>query len=78
MSAGPVRVVVRYGHQAVGDVPDYHEWIYVAPIACDKRGRPNPRIAYPDWQFWRCNNPDCHAEAVVSDDAVRTLIEEAS
>lgn len=78
MTASVPQVVITHEHQAVGDAPDYHEWVYMNPIKCDRRGRPNPRMYSADWQFWRCNNVDCPAEAVVSNDAIRSLIEAAS
>lgn len=76
MTSGPVRIVVRHGHEAVGDTPNYHEWVYVRPIACDKRGHPNPRMYSTDWQLWCCNNVDCPGVAIVSNDAIRELIME--
>lgn len=78
MSTEDVRVRVITPHQHMGDIPDYHEWIYDRPIKCDRNGRPTPRIWSANWQEWICNNTDCPAFALVSNDVVRELIEAAS
>lgn len=76
MSA-PRQVVVRAGHQPWGDIPEYHQDVFVRYVRADKRGHPNPRMVEARWQFWRCNNADCPAEFFVHDDAIKALIAEA-
>jgi hypothetical protein len=67
--------VIRHGHEEIGDYPQYHEWIYVRDVRVDRRGHPNPRMASADWQFWRCNNTDCPAEAFVNNQTIRRMLD---
>lgn len=76
MSNEKIRVVTP--HQAVGDIPDYHEWVYERPARCDKRGRSDPQMAQANWQFWRCDNWDCPAQAFVPNSLIVGLIEAVS
>lgn len=70
-----VRVVVAHEDHGEGD---YHEWVCLDDrVKADKRGRLNPRMMFATWTRWICNSPDCSAWALVSDNAIIGLIEEA-
>jgi hypothetical protein len=48
---------------------DYHEWVSTAEkVRADITGRPNPRMYQANWTKWVCNNLDCAAFALVSDE----------
>jgi hypothetical protein len=66
-------VQIKITHQH-NDELDYHEWVYVRMEAVDRLGRPNPRMGYRDWQFWRCNNPECRGQAFVNNDFIRGVM----
>jgi hypothetical protein len=70
------RIVI--GHEHFDDELDYHEWITSGErVKADRRGHPNPRMTYAYWSKWICNNAQCSAWALVSDDGVKALIEAA-
>jgi len=70
-------VLIKYPHEHVGNTPDYHEWVQAERVRANARGRLNPRMWFRTWTKWVCNNPDCTAMAIVSDQAIRNLIEDA-
>lgn len=74
-----VTIKVTYPHVDVElDDPtwvQYHEWIPTATrIRADRTGRQRPSMYSTEWTLWRCNNPDCSAQALVHDDAIRSLL----
>lgn len=70
-------VKIRVPHQHVGDIPDYHEWVYTGPYLADSRGRSNPRMLQAMWQAWVCNNADCPARGIVHYGAIQNLLDDA-
>lgn len=57
---------------------EYHEWITLGErVRMNRLGIQNPRMHDVNWTKWKCNNPQCPAWAVVSDDGIRTLIDAA-
>lgn len=68
-------VLVRQQHVHGGDVPDYHEWVYLDNFRADSRGRSNPRMYSASWQRWRCNNPECPAWALVADEFIQHALD---
>lgn len=56
---------------------DYHEWAIIQRVKADSQGRPNPRMYDEAWTLWSCNNTECPGRALVSDQAIQTLIERA-
>lgn len=72
-----VRVVAP--HEAIGDTPEYHEWVNLGErVRADHRGHRNPRMSFAAWARWICNNTDCHASALVHDDLVRLALNNAA
>ena len=54
---------------------DWHEWIFLGErIRANRLGHPNPRMHYPEWQRWICNNTECGAWALIHDQAIRDLL----
>lgn len=70
--ADGVRVILDHEDTEDG----YHEWITLGErVRADRLGRRNPRLAFTEWTRWICNSGCCNAEAIVSDVAIRGLIE---
>ena len=66
-------VIVRHGHDG-GDIPDYHEPVWLGEsILRDAYGRPH-RNAWRRFARVVCNNPGCPFEALVNAEAVTALI----
>jgi hypothetical protein len=68
--AGAARGVILLSPHIDLGPDDYHEWWHDrrAPlVGVDSRGRRNPRMIFATHQPWRCNNPDCTAEALVDE-----------
>lgn len=63
------RMVLRHDH-GEGDIPDYHEPIWLGDsVLRDRRGRPH-RNGQTRWALVRCNNPGCPFEALVNAEIV--------
>jgi hypothetical protein len=65
-------------HTDLGE-DDYHQWITLSGdrVKADRRGHFNSRMYCAYWTRWICNNGNCRGTALVSDDAVVSLIEQA-
>lgn len=73
MSDVAVRVVNP--HIDLGE-DTYHEWVtFGERVKANRLGTPNPRMYDVRWTKWLCNNGECPAWALVSDDGVKGLIE---
>lgn len=70
-----VEVVVTHDHSPQ---LSYHEWILIGRERMDRLGRSNPRMTQDNATLWQCNNGDCMAQALVRDEAVARLIDEAT
>lgn len=70
-----VRIKVQHNPKA----DDFgHEWITFGDrVKADSMGRLRPNLYFTSWTSWLCNNPDCGARALVSDQAVQSLIDVA-
>lgn len=76
-STAPVLAVIKKPHDDLGD-DDYHQWIALDErVRADRLGRLNPNISWSHWVKWRCNNTDCTAWALVSDESGLLSIKEA-
>lgn len=74
----PELVMVKKPHDRSIDeeVSGYHEWVFLKYVARDSRGYRTKRAGViPVWQLWSCSNADCSAEAIVSNQAIQSLIE---
>lgn len=66
-------VRVLHGHDDLGE-EQYHEWWGPKTFRyLDKLARPNKGGLYR-WSVWICNNPDCRAEALISDATLRERV----
>lgn len=75
------RVVIRSPHVDLGTENTYHEWYHShhePRVGYDAEGRSPERMIHRVWQPWRCNNPDCTAEALVNEEWIADVLGGAS
>lgn len=65
-------IVLRHDHEG-GDIPDYHEAVWLGEnVVRDRRGRPH-RHGYTRFAKVICNNPGCKYLALVNAEAVARM-----
>jgi hypothetical protein len=80
--ARSVRILKDHDHSHDEEWNGYHEWVDRAdgPNDCEiltlNGAGGNARGQYIRWDYWRCNNSDCDALALVSAVAVEAVVQE--
>jgi hypothetical protein len=70
------KVRVFHEHSDLGPDDDFHEWIpdgHTKAEYRDSLGR--AQSGWTRWVFYRCNNLDCEASAIVNDRAIRAVVD---